>query len=289
LKICAYYELFYMPYKRWIDMIKRRIDSKVEKCFESEKSDVLTELTKFSSSSVEMCYCFSQAVLLWRLVDWPDYYGGKMFINELVECLSRACIRYATQIKENNTALLQHEQQQQMNNNSSPTSSMNNIHYQQPGRSSSSKQQQHGLLDTYQKLVITTNNLERVREIFKTFLTDIGYFKLVESVDRTKVTSGVDANTHYLETLISNTCDYIVQINEMTLDTIINNKIEADLEPHMFYLLESPESSPAHEVCSYIVFKPPKFVIFKHCMFKKIDNKCRQMFVLRCSLIINKC
>ena len=37
LKINSFYELFYMPYKRWIDLIKRKIDAKVEKCFENEK------------------------------------------------------------------------------------------------------------------------------------------------------------------------------------------------------------------------------------------------------------
>jgi len=44
LKIMTFYEIFYMPYKRWIDLIKRKIDIKIEKCIENEKSDVLTEI-----------------------------------------------------------------------------------------------------------------------------------------------------------------------------------------------------------------------------------------------------
>jgi hypothetical protein len=259
LRICTYYDLFYMPYKRWIDLAKRKIDSKVEKCFEREKSDVLTELTKFSSSSVEMCYCFAQAILLWRLVDWPDFYGAKMFMNEIVECLSRACVRYATQVKENNANFIGSLPQQNGHgsSNSASNTSIHNVNSQgrlaAVGASSNSnlggicRNGKNGLMDPYQKLVITTNNLEKVREVFKSFLNDIGFYKFMEAQDRSKV-SGIEANTHYLETLVANTCDYLVQINEMTLETIINNKINMDLEPHMFYLFESPESSPAHEV-----------------------------------------
>ena len=121
LRINSFYEFFYMPFKRWIDLIKRKIDSKAEKCFESEKSDVLTELTKFSSSSVEMCYCITQASSLWKVIDWPDHYGAKMYATELGECLCRACIRYATQVKENNANFINSLHQGTNNNNTKHT------------------------------------------------------------------------------------------------------------------------------------------------------------------------
>ena len=40
----SFQDIFYMPYKRWVDLLKRKIDLKVEKCFESEKTDVLTSI-----------------------------------------------------------------------------------------------------------------------------------------------------------------------------------------------------------------------------------------------------
>lgn len=250
--------------------MKRKIDAKVEKCFESEKSDVLTELTKFGSSSVEICNCITQAASFWKLIEWPDYSGAKMYINEMVECLSRACIRYATQVKENNVnfiSSLQQQQQQGSNSISSSNSSLQNAALNMTpvsnnnGSSRQSPNSKAAILDPYQKLIITANNLERVREALRSFLTEMDYYRYMESVAE-KVTRGTDspastsnssgnfsfANNNYLETLIQNSCDYMIQINDLTIETIISNKVNSELEPHMFYLFESPDSCSAQEV-----------------------------------------
>ena len=102
-------------------------------------------------------------------------------------------------------------------------------------------------MDPYQKLIITTNNLERVREVLKTFLNELDYYKYAENADKSTKNGDV-SNCTYLETLIENCCEYILQINGITLDSVITNKIDSELDPHMFYLFESPESSSAQEV-----------------------------------------
>jgi hypothetical protein len=236
LKIMTFYEIFYMPYKRWIDLIKRKIDIKIEKCIENEKSDVLTEITKFSSSSVEVCYCFTQAILLWKLIEWPDYSGAKMYCNELVECLSRACIRYATQVKENNANFVGSLQHQII---ASGLNSPNSIHQQQFNSLHLKSIGKTNIeLDPYQKLIITTNNLERVRESLKSFLVELDYSNYLEKLSISNNSNcnlnnasppnsknSLSSNGNYLETLIESSSDYLLQINDITFDIIIINNV----------------------------------------------------------------
>ena len=106
-------------------------------------------------------------------------------------------------------------------------------------------------LDAYQKVIITTNNIERVRESLKIFLAEIDHHNQQKSSSTAEKVKTVDRSM--FETCISNTSDYLIQVIEQTLDTIVNTKIISDIKAHMFYLFESPESTPAQESISRIV------------------------------------
>ncbi|CAF0819214.1 unnamed protein product [Brachionus calyciflorus] len=232
LAINKFHDLFYMPYKRWIDIIKKRVENKIEKCFDNEKNDVLTELTKVSSSSIEISNLFNQTTRLWKLINWPEFIGSQMFFSEIIDCFSKGITRYATLIQENNNKNLSNQNLQSGFNLSNQ-----NLKYQKFGSE----------LDIYQRLVITSNNLEKVRESFKQFLIDLDFEKcqpLAEKCDNVQL---YDLNKAQLETLINNTCEYCVQIIEICLDIIVTNKILKELDQHMFYLFESPESTTAKE------------------------------------------
>jgi hypothetical protein len=32
-----YYELFYIAFKRWVELIRRKVDIKIDRCFDNEK------------------------------------------------------------------------------------------------------------------------------------------------------------------------------------------------------------------------------------------------------------
>lgn len=172
----------------------------------------MTEVTKFSSSSIEVSNLFNQTSQIWKLIEWPDFVGSQMFFDEIVECLSKAVCKYATQVKENNQQIGQLLQ-------SSTNLSMQNISSNKltikPGSP----------LDQYQKLIITTNNLEKVRESLKTFLNDLEFYKyqaIAEKQDRLKQ---FEVSKAQLETLLNNSSEFIIQIIEQTLETIICNKV----------------------------------------------------------------
>ena len=106
LSIQNYHDFFYVAFKRWIELIKQKVDLKIERCFDNEKNDVLTELTKFSSSSVEVSNCFNQVLQLWKLINWPYSLSSEILFNEVIESLSKAIIRYANLVKENNQLII---------------------------------------------------------------------------------------------------------------------------------------------------------------------------------------
>lgn len=312
LKIHVFYEIFYMPYKRWVDLLRRKVESKVEKCFESEKTDVLTELTKYGSSSVEMCNCFTQVSAIWRLIDWPDFIGVQMFLVETIDCLTKAAHRYASQIKDNcqnfivalsssmsssSSQMLSANQQQQQQQTSAgtPTGTTNPmssntclLNAAQTGSSSNRSLNNNGgggvntggsrqtlsgaptsSLDACQKLMIATNNLERVRESLRAYLTELDldrYVSLAERVEKTKL---LEANRANFEAQVNQASEYLSVIIEYILEGIITNKIIPELDPHMFYLLESPESAKAQESTSRIIeYMDNNLGLYKDFAFK---------------------
>ena len=256
------HNLFFIAFKRWIELIKQKVDTKIERCFENEKNDVITELTKFGSSSIEVSNCFNHMLQFWKLINWPDSFGSDILLNELIESLSRAVIRYANLVKESNQLIL----------NPSPTSS--------PSLSSPEQQPVNTLSigkpsETYQKIIITTNNIERVRESLKNFLAEIdvhnnNHQKATNTSsitpDKLKV---IESNRAIFETCISETSDYLIQIIENSLEIIVNSKINNDMQAHMFYLFESPECAPVQESISRIVkYLDMNLVNYKELVYK---------------------
>jgi hypothetical protein len=155
-------------------LIKNKIDLKIERCFDNEKNDVLTELTKFSSSSVEVSNCFNQVLHLWKLINWPCSPSSEILFNEVIESLSKAIIRYANLVKESNQLIINPLTNLAMNSqnnflpSSTPPSLLSASHHGQDNINSLYISKP---LDSYQKIIITTNNIERVRESLKLFLT----------------------------------------------------------------------------------------------------------------------
>lgn len=105
MKIVRYFEMFNAAMIRWLDLIKHKIDIKVEKSFLSDPSDAhqsdITEFTKFSSSSVELTSCFSQVSKFWQIVSWPELSEAVLFATKLVDDLSKCAMRYADLTSEN--------------------------------------------------------------------------------------------------------------------------------------------------------------------------------------------
>ncbi len=260
MTIKNFHDYFFSAFKRWVELIKLKVDTKIERCFDNEKQDVLTELTKFSSSSVEVSNCFNQVIQFWKLIHWPDSFGADILFNELIESLSRAIIRYANLVKENNQSLISPP-------NASQTTAAASINMEEQVNSKP--------LDTYQKLTIATNNIERVRESLALFLTEVETQRQNHSTSNTNVPLTpdklklIETNRAQFEAFISDTNEYLIQIIEHSLNIIVNTKIVVDLQSHMFYLFESPESvSPQESISRIVKYLDENLMIYKELSYK---------------------
>lgn len=194
----------------------------------------MTELTKVSSSSIEISNILSQITRIWKLIHWPDFVGSQMFFNEIIDCLSKAVTRYIIQTKDSNS--------KNLNNSQNSLVSNQNVSQNKPYLKYGSE------LDAYQRLIITTNNLEKVRESLKLFFTELELEKYQSIAEKQGKLQLYDVNKARLESLINNTSEFSIQVIEQCLETIVVNKILKELDSHMFYLFESPESASAKEV-----------------------------------------
>jgi hypothetical protein len=169
------------------------------------------------------------------VINWPDHFGSLLFLNEIIEILANAIIRYAKLVKENNQQLI----------NSLALATSNN-------GGSHSAQQQHQRsptkLDAFQKLIISANNMERVRESLRQFLNELDYYNMHATYEKLDKTRTLESNRLQIETLIAYASEQLVQYIEQTLEMVVVNKILIDVDSNLFYLFESPESSPASEV-----------------------------------------
>ncbi|RNA09726.1 BAI1-associated 3-like [Brachionus plicatilis] len=219
-------------------------------------NDVLTELTKVSSSSIEISNLLSHTNRIWKLIHWPDFVGSQMFFVEIVDSLSKAIIKYASQIKDSNVKT----QNSQCNVNFSTNQSNS---YQKFGSE----------LDYFQRLVITANNLEKVRDTFRAFYHDLEFDKYQSQAEKQDKIQLFEINKAHLEIMVNNTCEALVQALEQSLEIIVANKILKELDQHMFYLFESPESASAKESISRLVeYLDTSFRIYEPIAFKSNFN-----------------
>lgn len=214
-------------------------------------------------------------IQFWKLINWPDYLGYQSVLYELVDNLSRLSIKYATLVKEMN--------QQTVNNLTATSNGNNNFNSSNASIASNNSSNQqlnsHGhaqsvpltpKMDAYQRIVITTNNIERVRDSFRSILNEIDYYNLQVNYEKMDKSNKVlDTNRYQLESCIEKTSDLLGSIAEQILELIIINRIESNIETHMFYMFESPESVPAVESVSRLIqYLDSNLVLYKDYSFK---------------------
>jgi len=194
-----------------------------------------------------MCNCFTQVSAIWRLIDWPDFIGVQMFLVETIDCLTKAAHKYATQIKENCQSLIaalststnyqsplniQQQPGTPTNQNTTLTNASLFNSTTTSNRSLNNNTSRQTLLgaptsslDACQKLMIATNNLERVRESLKAYLLELDLERYLVQAEKAEKTKLFEANRTSFDVQINQASDYILAIIDYLLETIILNKV----------------------------------------------------------------
>ena len=128
---------------------------------------------------------------------------------------------YATLVKETNLQMVSQSQQIIATSNSNINNSSSNLN-----RSAKSSK-----LDTFQKLIISTNNLERVGESLKLLQNEIethsnsSAFNKTNSVDKQEKSKFIQNQKAQNELYIHGANEYLTQVAEQSIELIVENKV----------------------------------------------------------------
>ena len=157
---------------------------------------------------MEVTICLTQASKFWKLVNWPGYLGSQCFLFDFVDYISKSITTYANQVKAQTQLLIDSLQTETKDDKK------------------------------FQKILVYSNDLEKVRSAFKLFQLDVEN-RTVEppsnGVQRRQSTSSksgseIDQKIHevnsyltcLIETLIGYIFDYKVSLVSLLFLFILN-------------------------------------------------------------------
>ncbi|XP_021344674.1 protein unc-13 homolog 4B-like, partial [Mizuhopecten yessoensis] len=135
VQIVQYYQWFRFVAANWIEVARQKSLQRITKAVELDKVAEVTEGTKYSTSAVDVCCCFSQMTEFWKQLNWPDLLDAFPLVQKLSEDISKGAVTYADMIHQK----LKDEG-----------------YYDEVGQ-----------FDVTEQLCITINNIEQVRRALK--------------------------------------------------------------------------------------------------------------------------
>lgn len=172
------------------------------------------------------------------MVQWPEPSSGHLFLKELIELAIHTAITYAH--------LIRCEAATHFNFNHSNTS---------------------------YRLVHAANQLQRVRESTKQFVTEIFDYNYSSTKTKEEIFLATEA-------VLATPNTQLIQITAFTLELVVDRKLCADLSEQFFYLFESPEFSPANEsVARLLSYLNYGLAEFKSVAYKSnFDKICKMVW-----------
>jgi len=192
---------------------------------------VLTEYTKYTSTSVEVCTCFTQISQFFKLIKWPEYMGLLMFYHEIVECITKAVVRYATIMRDKHVSLISSVKSHE--NNNKQTQIATSVRKEPLNMSKE--------MDAYQKVVIAVNNVERVRESLNNFLKELELSDFIETTKEKIMEEDsrkcIEMHRVNLQELVNQTDEFMISMIDLSLELVLNNKVKFSYKTKKNYFL----------------------------------------------------
>lgn len=116
------------------------------------------------------------------------------------------------------------------------------------------------------------NDIERIRESFKTLPIELSYDKLLVAAEKFHPIAVVDEYRRKIETSVATCSQEIIEKISQILSKVTHQH-DMQLKQHLFHLLEAPESSSLQEIIQPLLqFIETKFLVYK-------DRLIRQNFI----------
>ncbi|CAF4554622.1 unnamed protein product [Rotaria sp. Silwood1] len=217
LKITHYYMYFGVAVNKWLSLARNKILHRVERSVEKDTYEAaLTSVynVKFTPSSLDVSSCFSQISQFWRRLAWPDIITSIAYLIKITEDTANATRLYATLVE---------------------------------GKLNARKFYETSDITYYaQELSLAINDIERIRESFKTLPIELSYDKLLVAAEKFHSIAAVDENRKQIETTVA-TCSHEVidKINQILSKVVV--KMEMELKQHIFHIMETSEHVPLQD------------------------------------------
>ncbi|CAF0764647.1 unnamed protein product [Didymodactylos carnosus] len=236
LKTSHYYVYFGAAMRKWLSIARNKVIYRIEKSVELDKPESITQFTKFTSSSLDVSNCCSQIAQFWRRLAWPDIVGSIPYLIKITEDMGQATVLYANLVE--------------------------------------GKLQARGYYEAVsiflytQDLSVTINNIERVRESFKTLPIELSYDKLLVAAEKYHNINVVEENRRKIETIVATCSQEIAEKIYKILHKVVQI-MENELKQHVFHMIEAPEAVQAQETMAPLIqYLDNNLLAFKDYMIR---------------------
>ncbi|XP_033744420.1 BAI1-associated protein 3-like isoform X1 [Pecten maximus] len=212
VQIVRYYQWFRFVVANWIEVARQKSLQRIVKAVELDKVAEVSEGTKYSTSAVDVCCCFSQMTEFWKQLNWPDLLDAFPLVQKLAEDISKGAVMYADMIHQK----LKDEG-----------------YYDEVGQ-----------FDVTEQLCITINNIEQVRRALKPLPEMLRFADIQRAVEASNGTGkGCKFN---LSTIVKEADECMVRKIKTVVDRVAD-KMRPDIKKDVFHLNWAPESVPADD------------------------------------------
>ncbi|CAF1308521.1 unnamed protein product [Adineta steineri] len=249
LKITQYHNYFGAAVKKWLSVARNKILYRIERSVEKDKVEGSTTTAynnKFTNSSLDVSNCFSQISQFWRRLAWPDIISSITYLIKITEDMANATRLYATLVE---------------------------------GKLNARKFYETNDLSYYtHELSLTVNDIERIRESFKTLPIELSYDKLLVAAEKFHPIAVVDEYRKKIETTVAMCSQEITDRIYQILSKVVTN-VEMELKQNLFHIIEAPE------LISFQDATQPLFTFLEKRIFPYKEVLIRQNFTRLLELV----
>ncbi|CAF3286113.1 unnamed protein product, partial [Rotaria sp. Silwood2] len=120
-----------------------------------------------------------------------------------------------------------------------------------------------------QELSLVVNDIERIRESFKTLPIELSYDKLLVAAEKFHSISVVDEYRKKIETTVATCSQEIIDKIYQILNRVVT-KMEIELKQHIFHIIETPEHVSLQDTIQpFITYLDARLLPFKDFLIRQ--------------------
>ncbi|CAF4237191.1 unnamed protein product, partial [Rotaria sp. Silwood2] len=240
LKINHYYMYFGAAVRKWLSLARNKILHRIERSVEKDTYEAALTSSynvKFTPSSLDVSSCFSQISQFWRRLAWPDIITSISYLIKITEDTANATRLYASLVE---------------------------------GKLNARKLYETSDISYYaQELSLVVNDIERIRESFKTLPIELSYDKLLVAAEKFHSISVVDEYRKKIETTVATCRQEIIDKIYQILNRVVT-KMEIELKQHIFHIIETPEHVSLQDTIQpFITYLDARLLPFKDFLIRQ--------------------